>query len=140
MEEATVHRPITKYADGSRVRIRQDRFRAMLVADFLQSRGDDVESLVPADAFKGFRFFALRQPTLLNSSAAAHGVQEPVGRVNAIKVLRYFAAKKSLSDRMVRVTLHARCPSGLVDGDEDCAGVGAIMRADGVYCLCGCHI
>ena len=89
---------------------------------------------------KASDLLALRERAFGDSGAAAHGVEKTIRRVDAVEIFGYFAAEKSLGDGIVRVTLHARCPPGVVDGNEDATGVGAIMRADGVDCLCGWHI
>ena len=52
-------------------------------------------------------------------------------RVNALKVLGYFAAEKTARYRMVGVAINADGTS-IQNGDYDRAGIGTIVRAGSV--------
>ena len=84
----------------------------MLVADALETRGDLAERLIPADALEGLGFPALRQRPLRDAGLAAHGMEQAIRRVHAIKIARHFAAQKTPCDRMCRISLHPGCAAG----------------------------
>ena len=130
MEEAAIHGAVAELADGAGIGVGQDRFRSVLAGDCGQARGDGIESFVPGDALEGFCFAAVRQCGFGSNGAAAHGIEETVGRVDAIEVFGDLAAKEAAGDGVIRVAAKLGGAAGFVDGDEDPAGVGAVMRAD----------
>jgi antitoxin (DNA-binding transcriptional repressor) of toxin-antitoxin stability system len=130
VEEAAIHGAVVEDADGAGVGVGQDGFGAVVAGDGRKAGGDGVEGFIPGDALEGFGFAAVGQRGLGNTGAAAHRIEEPVGRVDAVEVLRYFAAEKASGDGMRGVAAETGGAAGFVDGDEDPAGVGAVMRAD----------
>jgi hypothetical protein len=58
-------------------------------------------------------------------------MQQAIGRVHAIQVLGNFAAEKSASDWMIRVALNSSGPP-ILNGNQDGAGIRAVVRAGGV--------
>ncbi len=87
-----------------------------------QARGDGVERLVPGDAFEAA--FALGADAPLR-------IEQAVGMILALEVVRHFAAQESARDRMRRVAAQLRA-AAVFDIDQQGAGVGAIERAHGV--------
>ena len=133
MEKSSVHRPEAKLADGARVGIWKDALRPVLTTDGLQPGGDRVERLVPTNAMERTRFLPLPDRPFDDAGAAAHRVEQPVRRVDAVKIFRDLAAKKAARDGMRRVAPHpggasARC----VHRHQHRAGVRAVVGADRV--------
>ena len=126
VEEAPVHRAVLQHAHGAGVAARQDGLR-ILGGGRLQARRDLVERLVPADAAEPA--FAFLANSLLR-------IQEPVGRIGALEVVRDLGAQRALGERHRRVALD-------LDGDavlhrhQHGAGVGAVVRAGGAHYLGG---
>lgn len=89
----------------------------MLVTDFFETRCYGVEGFVPRDSLKGLMLTALRKLGLGDSGAAAHRVEQTVGRVDAVKVLRDLAAKKAAGDGVVGVAVDSGGTACLVNGD-----------------------
>jgi hypothetical protein len=134
MEEASIHRAVIQDADGAGVGVGQDRFGSVLAGDGGEAGRDGREGFIPGDALEGFRFASMGQRSFGDAGATAHGVEETVGRVDAVEVFRYFTAEKAAGDGMVGVAAEFGRLSGLVDGDEDSTGVGAVVGADGMDC------
>ena len=90
--------------------------------DGAQARGDGVERLVPGDALEAAFAFGADAPL---------GIEQAVGRVFALEVLRHFAAQKAARDGMVGI---AAQPGGAVvfHGDQEGAAVRAVQRAHGM--------
>src|SRR5271165_4488256 len=132
MEEAPVYGTVAESADGAGVGIRQDGLRSVLIADFPEAHGDGVQRLIPSDALEGFQFAALYERAFGYACAPAHGIEQTIGRIDPIKILRHLAAEESARHRVIRISLHARCATRPVDGNQHAAGIGAIVRADGV--------
>jgi len=122
MKKTAVHRGVAQLADGSGVAVGQDALGAMLVGDLLEPRSDLVQRLVPGDAFEGLGLAALWQRSFWNACLAAHGIEQAIGRVDAVEILRHLAAEKAARDRVRGIALHLDGASGqLVDGDENAA-------------------
>ena len=130
VEEAAIHGAVAELADGAGIGVGQDRFRSVLAGDCGQARGDGIESFVPGDALEGFCFAAVRQHGFGHAGAAAHGIEKAVGRVDAVEIFGDFAAEEPAGDGVIRVAAKLGGAAGFVNGDEDPAGVGAVMRAD----------
>jgi hypothetical protein len=72
------------------------------------------------------------QRGLRDAGTAAHRVEEAIRRIDAVEVLRYFAAEEAAGDGMRWVATQTGGASGVVNGDEDPAGVGAVEGTYGV--------
>jgi len=59
----------------------------------------------------------------------AHGIEEAVGRVNAVEIFGDFAERNPRVTG-IRVAAELGGAPGFVNSDEDPAGVRAVMRAD----------
>ena len=112
MKEAAIHGAIAEHTHGPRVGIGQDGLRTVLLGDQPQPFRDQVQCLVPADAFEGISLAAGGHSPFGCSGSAAHGVEQPRGRIDAIQILGDLAAEKAAGHRMRRITLH---PRGLPD-------------------------
>ena|SRR5438105_12564209 len=142
MEETAVHRSAIESAERTSVRIRQDGFGAIFGSDAAQAMRNFVERLVPRDAFKsrlirwGDGMAGRPRPAFPQGSRslrlyASHRIQDPIRRVHAVQILGDFGTKESAGNGMRRITLDFG-GAAVFDGDEDAAGVGAIVRAGGV--------
>ncbi len=131
VKEAPVHGAVAEHADGSRVAVRQNGFGAIAIADLLEPRGDRVQRFIPADALECFVLAAALQRPFARRVCAS-GEENPVGRVDAVKILGHFAAEKALSHRLrwIAFDFHgaslARSPSPAPRRSR------AVVRADGV--------
>ena len=138
VKKTPVHRPITKLADGAGIAVRQDRLGPKLVGDRLQLTSNLVERFFPGDALKRGSLGTLREGSFSHSGATAHGIQQPIRRVDAVQVLRHLAAQETACHRMRGVTLdldRALLAVRLrLHRYQNAAGVGAIERAYGVDC------
>ena len=67
------------------------------------------EVVVIGAGFIGLEFAATDELRLGNAGLAAHGVEQAVGGVDAVEILRHFAAKKTPGDRMRGVALNLNC-------------------------------
>src|SRR5262249_16484378 len=99
----------------------------------VKTRGDRIESLVPGSLLES-RWAGILRALSLHS---AHRIQQPVGRVDAVKVLRNFRAQRPAGDRMTRVSLDLRCSSAqLIESDEHPAGMRTIVRTRSMDDFC----
>ena len=132
VEEAAIHGAVAEHADGAGVGVGQDGFGAVLFGDRGETLGDGVEGFVPGDALEALGFASGGQRALGDAGAAAHGIEQPIGRVDAIEIAA------TLPQRNPRVTGWSGVAGDLlrasagVDAHQNGAGVRAVMRADGV--------
>ncbi len=129
MEEAAVHGAVAENADGAGVGVGQDGFGAMLVGDDGEPIGDCIQRLIPGDALEALGLAPGRQRALGDAGAAAHGIEQPIGRVDAIEIASDLAAEESAGDGVVRVAGDLLRASVGIHTDQDGAGVRAIERA-----------
>ena len=108
VKEAAIHGAIAEHADGPGVGVGQDGLRTVLLGNDSQPFRDQVQGLVPADAFEDVSLAAVGHSPFRRSSSAAHGIEQPRGRIDTIQILGDLAAEKAARDRMLRVTLHPR--------------------------------
>ena len=87
-----------------------------------QACGDGVQRLVPGDALEAA--FALGADAPLR-------IQQPVGVILALQVLRHFAAQKAARHRMLRIAAQLG-GAAVFDVDQQGAAVRTIQRAHGV--------
>ena len=66
------------------------------------------------------------------SAITAEGVEDAVGGVDAVKILSDLAAEKALRDGLRGIAFNFDRTAFVVHRDQDCAGVGAVVGADGV--------
>ena len=86
--------------------------------------GNFVESLVPGNTFKrGFT-----RPFRLYPS---HGIQHAIRRVHAVQILGDFCAKESVGNGVLGIALNFG-GAAIFDGDQDAAGIRAVVRAGSV--------
>ena len=123
MEEAAINAGALEDAHGARVAIGQDRFRAGFGGGGLEARCYFVERVVPGDA--GEAAFALR-------AGATERVKKAVGRVLVFEIAGYFGTEETLGNGVGWVATEATAAAGIVDVNQERAGVGAIESADGV--------
>src|SRR3954468_17566306 len=116
MEEAPVHRAVLDHAHGAGVAARQDGLW-VLRRQALQAGGDLVERLIPADAFE-FSLALLPDP--------AHRVEQAIGRVSSLEVMRHLGAKRAVGERHRGVALDL-CRDAVLHRHEHGAGVGTIV-------------
>src|SRR6267154_3675844 len=98
-----------------------------------------VKSLVPGDALKrrSSRWSDGRpRPSFPQGSRslrlyASHRIQDPVRRVHAVQILGDFGAKESSRNGVPGITLNLG-GAAVFDGDQDAAGVRAVVRAGGM--------
>lgn len=133
MKEPAVHRPESKHPDGACVAVWQDGLRPIVLADLLEPGCYGTQRFVPGDPLKGFIFLTALQRTLGNAGFSAKRIEDALRRVDAVEILRDFAAKKSLRDRLRGIALHFHGSPGDVYGYEHGTTIGAVMRADGVH-------
>ena len=69
---------------------------------------------------------------MADAGFAAQGVEDAVGGVDAVEILGDFAAEKALRDGLRGIAFDFDGAALLVHRDQDCAGVGAVVGADGV--------
>src|SRR2546423_1221083 len=99
MKKPPIHSRAVQIAHGAGVTVRQDRFGAKLRSDLLQTRGDFIERLVPADTLKA---------SLAFSAAAAPRIEQPLRRILALQIFGDFAAQKTARNRMFGVATQSR--------------------------------
>jgi hypothetical protein len=78
--------------DRPGVAVGQNAFRAELGGNCLQLRGDFIQRSIPGNAFEGFHLAALRQWAFGHAGLSAHGVEQALGRVDAVEIAGDFAA------------------------------------------------
>src|SRR3974377_504558 len=125
MKKAHIHGAAVEHTEVAAIGIRQHRFWPKLGADLFQPGGDFVECLVPRDAPEG----GLAARALGRNPP--HGMENAIGRIHTVKILRDFSAEKSLGYGMRRIALDARC-AAVLDGNKRSASVGTIMWACGM--------
>src|SRR5580658_9933805 len=59
MKKAPIHRAVTEHADGSGIRIGQDRFRPICVAYMPEARRNSIQRLIPRNALEGTNLLPL---------------------------------------------------------------------------------
>src|SRR6516164_1660658 len=100
MKEPAIHRAVAKLPNGSGIAVRQNALRPKLSCNRLQPSRDLIERLVPRDPLKRLSFTALLKRAFRNALAAPHRIEQPIGRVDAIEILRDFAAQKATCHRV----------------------------------------
>ena len=113
-------------AHGARIAVGQDGLR-VACGDGLQPGGNGVQGFVPADRFKLARTLGANP---------AQGLQQAIGVVGAFGVTRDLGAQHAVGRRVRRVALHLGGTAVLHRGQQ-CAGVGAIVRACAAHGLGG---
>ena len=98
-------------------------------ASGLQPGRDLVERLVPGDALE-FAFSLLAD--------APQRVEQAIGGVGALEVVRDLGAQRAVGERHRRVALDLR-RDAVFDRDEHRAGVGAVVRASDTHDIFGGH-
>ena len=101
MEEAAVHGAVAEHADGAGVAVGQDGFGAVLLGDGREpmrrsassASSQEMRSKLSASLPGG-------QWTLGDAGAAAHGIEQPIGRVDAIEIAGDLAAEETAGDRV----------------------------------------
>ena len=96
----------------------------------MEALGDGVEGLVPGDLFKGFQLATLGELAFREASFAAQGMDDALRRVDTVEILGDFAAEKALRYGVRGISLNLDGAAFGVDGDQDGAGVRAVVRAD----------
>ncbi len=126
VEEARGHAFTLHQAHGAGIAVRQDGLRAAR-RDPAQAGGDGVERLVPRNRC---------ELALTLGANTLHRRQQPVRVVGAFGVAVDLGAEHPLRGRMLRIALHTRGTTAL-HGDEQGAGVGAVVRTRGTDDLGG---
>src|SRR5262249_55459422 len=104
------------------VAVRQDRLRAVRrIGDGFEAIGDGANGFVPGDPL---------EPALALPAGALHRVEQPVAVVYAIEVVGDLLAEESSSEGVIGVATKLDRPA-VLDGDDQPAGVRAVVRADG---------
>ena len=132
VKEAAIHGAIAEHPHRSRVGVGQDGLRTVLLGNESQPFRDQVQGLVPADAFEDVSLAAVGHFPFGCSGPAAHGVEQPRGRIDPIQIFGDLAAEKAASDRMLRIALHPRGHSRFIDRHQNGARIRAIVRANGM--------
>ena len=130
VKEPAIHGPIAEHPHRPRVGIGQDGLRTVLLGNPPQPLGDQVQGLVPADAFEGVRLVAGGRSPFGCSGSATHGVEQPRGRIHTIQILGDLAAEKTARHRMIRITLHPCSHARFIDRHQNGAGVRTVVRTD----------
>ena len=118
VEEARRHRFALHQTHGAGIAVGQHRLRIVRHRAF-QPRGDRVERFIPADA--GELALALVADPL-------HRIQQPVRVVSAFGIARHLGTQHAGRGRVLRVAAHLG-RDAILDGHQQGAGIGAIMRA-----------
>src|ERR1035438_8710042 len=125
MKEPPIHGGIAKHAYVAAVGIRQDCLRPVLRADAAQTGRYLVEGFVPANALESaIAVCAFR-------GRSPHGIEDPVGRIDTVKIFRNFRTQKTARDGMFGIALD---PGGasVLHRNEHGASVGTIARSGSV--------
>jgi hypothetical protein len=132
VKETAIHGGTVESAERASVRVRENGFEAELVDDPAEIARDFVERFVPGNALESLHGGGFRPiGTLGDAFFPPHRIEDAVWRVDAIQVLRDLGAEKSTSHWMRGIALNLG-GAAVVDGDQDAAGVGTIMRTSGV--------
>ena len=106
---------------GAGVGIGQDRLAAMLRDQLFPAGADAFDRLLPADGGK----FAGPLGT-----APQQRRRQAAGRVDGVLVMQHLGAEQAACDRVVRVAGHTHRVA-IIDLDQQAAGVGTVIGADG---------
>src|SRR5512141_1077347 len=98
MEEAAVHAGAVEQSHGAGVAVGENRLGSVLPRDGGEALGDSVERFVPGDACE--TAFAFGADALLR-------IEQALGRVFALQILRDFTAQESAGDGMAGVPAQA---------------------------------
>src|SRR6266852_162814 len=164
MEETAVHGSTVERAERPSVRVGQDGFGAIFDSDPAQSPRNFVKSLIPGDAFKSrltrWSDGRPRPSTQIEASLTcgagalarvptirarplrphpSHRIKHPVRRVYAVQILGDFGTKESAGNGMLRIALNFG-GAAVFDGDQDSAGVRAVVRAGSMDNALHAHI
>src|ERR1700738_972404 len=135
MEKTPVHGSVAQLAQGATVGKRKDSLTAEIRGNAFQPCRNFVESLVPANALEigpcgaDTLVRGLEGDTLRRYSS--HRVEDPIRRINSVKILRDFGAQKSARNRVRRIALDLYRPAA-VHGNQHSACVRTIVRARGM--------
>ena len=125
MEKSAIHRLTLNETHRPAIAVRHDRLRAVRrFDDGSEALCDFVQRFIPRNA---------REASFAFAADTAHRVQNAIGRVRAIEVTRDFRAELSIRRRMRRIAANFD-RLAVLDGDEHCARVRAIVRARRVDC------
>src|ERR1017187_10671310 len=91
MKETHIHGGVTKHPDIAAVGIRQDRFGPEFRPDAAQTTNDLVVGFFPG--------YAPEDTVAVNAlrRRPPHGIENPVGRIDTVKVFRNFRAQETAS-------------------------------------------
>src|SRR6266481_4350454 len=142
VEKTAIHGSTVERAERTSVRVGQDRFGAIFGNDLAQATRNFVEGLIPRDAFKsrlirwGDGMAGRGRPSFPQGSRSlrlypSHRIQDPIRRVHAVQIFGDFGTKESAGNGMLRIALNFG-GAAIFNGDEDAAGVRAVVRAGGV--------
>ncbi len=133
MKETAVHGTVAQHADSARIAVRQNGLRPVTAGCFFEPGRDCVQRLVPTHALERLAFRAPHQRPFGNGWLSTERVENPIRRVDAIKIFGYLAAQKTLRHRLGRIALDFDRASLLVYLHQHGAGVRAIVRTDRVH-------
>src|SRR5262249_45396576 len=105
---------------GSRVAVRQDRFRPVLLDQALPAVDDEIQCLVPRDR---------REPPLSLRSDAPHRLAKAVRVEQELQVAVGHGPEAAAGLGWVGVALNADRPP-VLDRDDPAAGVGTVVGTD----------
>src|SRR5208337_742852 len=137
VEEAPVHGTAVERGNRAPVRIGQDGFKPVFSDNPTEAMCNFVKRLIPGDPLKRARWRDGRpRPSLPQGSRSlrshpSHRIQHSLRRVHAVQIFGNFGAKKSARNRVLGIALNSGSPA-VFDGDQDAAGVRAIVRAGSV--------
>src|SRR5262245_35523795 len=122
MEEPAIHARAVQISHGAGVAVGQNRFGTESSGDGGEAFGDGVEGLLPTASLEAP--FTLCPPP-------AHGIEQPLRRVDPLEITRHFATKKAARYGMIGV---AADPHGaaVLDLELHRARVGTIVSTDGI--------
>ena len=100
MKKSPIHRSVSQHANGSRVAVRQNRFRTVAIARLLEPRRNRVQRFIPAHTLESFVLAATRQRPLRHAGPTAHRIKNAVRRIHAIQIFRHLAAQEPSSHRL----------------------------------------
>ena len=109
----------------AQVAVRDDRLRAVVVAEPFPALGDLVQRLVPGDAFELLAAFG---------ASAPQRIQDPVGVVVPLLVVLELHAQAAMGHGVFLVAAHAH-QLAVLDLEDHRAGIRTIVRAAAVECL-----
>ena len=122
VKETAIHAGVVEQPHGPGVAIGQDGFGAELGGDGLEARGDGVQRIIPGDALEAAFAFG---------ADAALRIEQALGVILALQILRHFAAEKAAGDGVGRIAAQFRA-AAVFHRDHERTAIGAIERTHGV--------